>query len=336
MLGATSMRVLFLTEGDTSDPSARVRVYHLVPGLAALGIEARVLPPTARAGPAGKARMLREAVWADVVVLQRVLAPRPLVALLARVNPAVVFDFDDALYAFSPLRERLSAVLELATEVVAGSEELARYARRRSRSVTVVPTVVDPASYRPAAGPANGDPLRIGWIGTTGNLPFLELIRSALGEVVRRGAAIDFRVICSSFPRWPELAVTQVPWRIGGAEDDLAELDVGVAPLPDTPLTRGKCGLKAIQYMAAALPVVATPVGALGEIVLDGETGFLAAGELDWIHRLEQLVGDEELRRRLGAAGRRRVEERYSVSVAVPALAAVLERAAATVRRRAA
>lgn len=330
------MRVLFLTEGDVNNPSARVRVYHLVPGLAALGIEARILHPSSRAGPAGKARILRDARWADVVVLQRVLPPGSLVALLTRVNPALVFDFDDALYTFSALRDRLAPMLGLATEVVAGSEELARYARSRARSVTVVPTVVEPTSYRPRAASPNGRPVHIGWIGTAGNLPFLEPIRSPLREVIGRGRGVDFRVICSSFPRWPELAVTQVPWRIDGAEEDLAELDIGIAPLPDTPLTRGKCGLKAIQYMAAGLPVVATSLGALGEIVVDGETGFFAADEQDWIERLDRLVLDPELRRRLGAAGRRRAEERYSVSVAVPALAAVLERAAATARKRAA
>jgi glycosyltransferase involved in cell wall biosynthesis len=85
--------------------------------------------------------------------------------------------------------------------------------------------------------------------------------------------------------------------------------------------------------MASSLPVVASPVGALAEIVVPNETGLYATTPAGWTDALERLARDPELRVRLGAAGRRQVEERYSVAVAAPALARVLERASASKSR---
>jgi glycosyltransferase involved in cell wall biosynthesis len=330
------MRVLFLADGDLLEPSARFRAHQFVPGLAALGVEALVLSAKDRGGPSGKRRVVQAARRADVVVLQRILPPPVVLNLLARVNPALVFDIDDALYALPSRRKRLGAVLCSALEVVAGSEEIARNVRMLSRSVTVIPTVVDPASYTPATPSVEGRAPRLGWIGTAGNLPFLELVRPALCELAARGLAFDIRVISSWSPDWPELPVTPVQWRLDGAAAALAELDVGLAPLPDTTWTRGKFPVKAIEYMATGVPVVASPVGALARIVVHGETGFLAASERDWVEHLDRLGRDMELRRRLGATGRRRVEEHYSVAAALPALIGVLERAVASVRKSAA
>ncbi|MDQ6751709.1 MAG: glycosyltransferase [Actinomycetota bacterium] len=330
------MRILFLVDGEVHEPAARARVYDLAPALLKLGCDPRILSASDRAGPGGWSRLLHAARWADVVVLQRILPPRSVLALLERINPALVYDFDDALHTLPALRERLRTMLQAVVEVVAGSEQLAHHARGCAKSVTVVPTVVEPASYMPAADSTAGRPVRLGWIGTAGNLPFLEQVRPALGELGRRGRSFEVRVISSAFPHWPELPLAPVPWSVDRAPSALAALDIGLAPLPDTPWTRGKCGRKAVEYMASGLPVVAAPVGALSEIVVHGETGLLAAGQDEWVEHLDTLVIDAGLRRRFGFEGRRRVEERYSVAVAVPALVEVLQRAVTTVRRSAA
>jgi glycosyltransferase involved in cell wall biosynthesis len=106
-----------------------------------------------------------------------------------------------------------------------------------------------------------------------------------------------------------------VPWSSAGEAAALAGADIGVAWVPDDPWSRGKCGLKVLQYMAAGLPVVTNPVGVHPEMVLHGQTGFLASGEADWVEAIRTLAADRALRREMGAAGRKLVEERYGVEV---------------------
>jgi glycosyltransferase involved in cell wall biosynthesis len=91
--------------------------------------------------------------------------------------------------------------------------------------------------------------------------------------------------------------------------------DIGINWLPDDDWSRGKCGLRVLQYMAAGLPVVANPVGMNREMVVDGRTGFLASTPGQWADAVARLAADPALRRRMGAEGRRLVQKRFSVEV---------------------
>jgi glycosyltransferase involved in cell wall biosynthesis len=99
---------------------------------------------------------------------------------------------------------------------------------------------------------------------------------------------------------------------------DLRVIDIGIMPLPDEPWSRGKCGLKALQYMALGIPTVCSPVGVNSDIISDSRNGFLARTEDEWVEKLTQLLRSAELRERLGAAGRRTVEESYSAQAQAP------------------
>jgi glycosyltransferase involved in cell wall biosynthesis len=105
---------------------------------------------------------------------------------------------------------------------------------------------------------------------------------------------------------------------------------VGLMPLDDDPWARGKCAFKAIQYMALGIPAVASPVGANREVIRDGETGFLPADEREWVETLDRLLADPALARRIGAAGRREIEARYSLDVISTRLVAILRSLVAT------
>jgi glycosyltransferase involved in cell wall biosynthesis len=100
--------------------------------------------------------------------------------------------------------------------------------------------------------------------------------------------------------------------------------DVGVYPLTEDEWTKGKCGFKAIQFMACGVPVVASAVGVNREIITDGVNGFLASSEDEWVEKLTRLADDPTLRRRMGEAGRQTIEERYSLRVNAPRMAATL------------
>jgi glycosyltransferase involved in cell wall biosynthesis len=89
----------------------------------------------------------------------------------------------------------------------------------------------------------------------------------------------------------------------------------------------GKCGFKAIQFMACGIPTVASAVGVNRDIIQDGINGFLASTEAEWVEKLTMLLRDAELRRRLGLAGRQTIESGYSLVAHAATLVDALEQA---------
>jgi glycosyltransferase involved in cell wall biosynthesis len=138
------------------------------------------------------------------------------------------------------------------------------------------------------------------------------MIRPALSRLARRHP-LKVRVICSSFPDWSDVNIERVAWSSATEAAALAGAHIGVMPLTDDEWSRGKCAFKLLQYMAASLPCVASPVGANTEAVIDGLNGFHARDLDEWERRLEQLIESAELRRRFGAAGHAHVEQRYAM-----------------------
>jgi glycosyltransferase involved in cell wall biosynthesis len=139
---------------------------------------------------------------------------------------------------------------------------------------------------------------------------------------------LRLRAIGGGGVRLPGVEVESLPWSEFEEVSLLQGCDIGVMPLPDTPWERGKCGFKMIQYMACRKPVVASPVGVNREIVIDGFNGFLASTPKEWVDAVLRLKADPELRRVMGEKGRRLVEEKYCLQVAVPRLHRILLKAA--------
>ena len=247
-----------------------------------------------------------------------------------------VFDFDDAVWVRykSPLSGPLSylrfsgktaTLCGRARHVLAGNPYLRDYARRFNPAVTVIPTTIDTELYRRRPRTAAAVPI-VGWSGSPTTLPYLELVRGALAQLARRRA---FRVLVvggSGF-EVPGVEVECLPWRADTEVEDISRFDVGLMPLPEDEWARGKCGLKALQYMALRVATVVSPVGVNTEIV-EGGAGLVARDEDDWVECLDRLLSDQALREDLGEAGRRRVEERYSAAVVVPRVAEIFRQAA--------
>jgi glycosyltransferase involved in cell wall biosynthesis len=345
------MKVLFITQYDERGASSRCRVYQYLPHLAARGIKAEVLP---RFPPAGE--LWRRAGTTDAVFLQKRAPSLTRLLLLRRRAPRLLFDFDDAIWLRSasdskvrpaPLRKRLrlAATLRLSDHVIAGNEYLAAYARRWTPRVAVLPTPVDLEYYGRGQGsgvrdqpdktrlptPAPGcascplpTALRLGWVGHPSTLGYLRRLEPALAGLARQHPELRLRVVCSEPYKSEAIPVENVPWSLAEEVANLRGLDIGLMPLEDDPWARGKCGYKALQYMAVGVPVVCSPVGMNVDIVQEGENGLLA-GDLDaWERQISRLVASPELRQRLGAAGQRSVEQNYSLALMAERLAEVL------------
>jgi hypothetical protein len=151
------------------------------------------------------------------------------------------------------------------------------------------------------------------WVGSSSTLKGLERFAPTLSAIGRAVPGTRLKLVCDRFAHFPGLPVERCVWNEATEAQEIAAADIGIGWVPDDPWSRGKCGLKVLQYQAAGLPVVANPVGVQADFVRDGETGFRAATADEWVNAVRALAADAALRARLGAAGRKQVEGRYSV-----------------------
>jgi glycosyltransferase involved in cell wall biosynthesis len=278
------------------------------------------------------------------VLIQRQLLPAWQLARLRASADRLLFDFDDAVFLrdsyaaegpHDPRKlQRFVATMRACDAVVAGNAFLAEHAALYAdpQRVHVIPTCIDEARYpatkpgglRPvlegwqAGSPAandRGDGKELVWIGSSSTLQGIERIAPLLERLGEEFPGLRLKVICDRFPTFRHLPVVRVPWREASEAADLASGDVGISWVPDDLWSRGKCGLKLLQYMAAGLPLITNPVGVHRDIVLDGETGCLATTSEEWAGAVRLLCHDADRRREMGRAGRRRLEAGYSVRV---------------------
>jgi glycosyltransferase involved in cell wall biosynthesis len=249
-----------------------------------------------------------------------------------------VFDFDDAVFVSykSPSNGYLSylkfpaktaEICKLAGHVMAGNEYLADYARQSNNSVTIIPTTIDTAKYEYFERSDDTKTITIGWSGSFSTIQHLDTIRDVLRELAI-SEKFRLRVIGSPSYDLAGVETEAVEWRSATEIDDLRQIDIGLMPLPDEDWTRGKCGLKALQYMALGIPTICSPVGVNSTIIRDGENGLLAGDKAEWIGKLKRLMHDPGLRRRIGRAGRETVEAEYSAKVVAPKVLEIFRSAA--------
>ena len=309
---------------DLDQPSFRHRMRSLVAPLEAAGWQVRLerFPSGRYAWRTWERRGLLR--WAHVAVLHQIKLSALEARLFVVLTKRCIFDVDDAIYVRKPRRlgepvgdsqwrrRKFAATCRFVDVVAAGNEVLAGIARPAARAIEILPTSIDVSCYRPAAPGDEGTPTIV-WIGSPENLIYLEMVRPALARLTARHPALKVRVICSRFPTWPGINIEGILWSEATEADALAAAHIGIMPLTDDEWSRGKCAFKLLQYMAASLPCVASPIGANAEAVIDGVNGFHAATLEDWESRLEMLIVSPALRARFGAAGLAHVERRYSM-----------------------
>lgn len=276
----------------------------------------------------GLAKRIRDVVSAkkvDVAFLYREafpLGPPVLDAYLERHIP-VVYDFDDAIFlggtseansmiARLKMPQKIQRIIAGSTITTVGNDFLASYATSFSDSVRVLPTTIDIEKYRPPEVRSPRSLVRVGWSGSKTTSAHLETIRSVLLRILKDLPVELYLIGDPDFRLSDSNRVVVKGWDARSETEDISAFDIGLMPLPDDEWSRGKCGLKALQYMALEVPPVVSPVGVNTEIVSDGDNGFLAANEGQWVEAIARLVEDGSLRRKLGAAARQTVVERYS------------------------
>lgn len=315
------LRVLFLIQ-EYSHPASRYRALNYLPYLRANGVECEVVVfPNGRKGW----RALKDSLArAEVVFIQKKRLTWLQNRFIRKHSRArIAYDVDDAvMYNSSRARSHGSWKRRLAFAgtcrradfVIAGNSYLQGLAGRHNENVAVIPTSIDMARYPVKRHDGGKKPVVLGWIGGRKSLVFLEELRPVFEELHAKIPRTALKIVCNEFFDLPTMPVIKKAWAEAEEGADVASFDIGVAPLPDDVWSRGKCGTKLLQCMAAGVVCVASAVGVHCEIVKEGVNGFLASTPEEWKKKLEALILDPRARRRMGERARKTVETEYSLA----------------------
>jgi glycosyltransferase involved in cell wall biosynthesis len=262
----------------------------------------------------------------DVVLIHRAVCisgPAILERFIAALGRPIIYDFDDAIFvlhttdvnrrfAWLKFPGKTASICRISSHVVVGNSWLADYARQYNSRVSVIPTSIDTGHYQPAKRPRSNGRVIVGWTGSSTSQTYLEVFAPVLKELIAR-RDVEIRVISNREPSLPGIPHQWRSWSPETEVEELSQFDIGIMPMPDEEWARGKCALKALQYMAGGTPTICSAIGANCEVIQSGENGLLATTSDEWLSQLEKLIDDAGLRSRLGIAGRKTVEERYSM-----------------------
>ena len=284
--------------------------------------------------------VLKRSQYYDAVVVHReaaLIGPAIYERLLAWTGKPIIYDFDDAIWSpgqawknglFSRLHfsTKTATICRLATAVTTGNAFLASYAEKRNVNVSIIPSSIELADYPALPEAKDQDRFVVCWTGSVSTLVHFEQARPAL-ERLATLVPLVVKIICSKPPQRPIAGAELrfVHWSAEGEAHDVADCHVGIMPLPDNEVSRGKGGMKALQFMATGRPVVVSPVGVNAEIVRDGDNGSLASTIDEWVEALLLLSRDPDRRARLGANARKTVEQGYSAELSAAKFAAVVD-----------
>ena len=348
-----SHRILALTRYSAKGASSRVRFLQYIPFLEDEGFSVHVSPLlsddylTQLYADGGRQRVstaksVSERIntlmshSADVLWLQREAVPWLPFALEEGMlrGRKLVIDFDDAHYLYyresgpavlrTFLTNKIDRLMTRANAVTVGNPVLAAYAQKvGAKRIEHIYSAVDSTRYD--ATPAPSKTFTVGWIGTpitaAQSLPMIaEPLTAFLEETGARcilmGAGEDVM---------PEIPAERRDWSEEAEAQFMADIHMGLCPLPDTPWSRGKSGYKILQYFAAGRPTLASPIGIAADLVEDGKTGYLCDDSADWSQRLRDLAKDPDLLTQQGQTARLRAEEKYDTKVAAGQITALFK-----------
>lgn len=326
-------KVLFLVKSEKT-PSSRIRICELIPYLEKYGISGDVqfLPASCWK----RWKLFKKAKDYSIVVLQKKLFSPLEFRKLRKQARFLVFDFDDAIYcrhaSCSTKKEDYhssSRMLKFRRTilgsdlVIAANKVLADKAKEISDiPVEIIPSSVAIEDILSKDNYEIHDPPIIGWVGSKSTLRYLEYIAPALREL-RKKEEFILRVVADSAPRIADINVDFVPWKLETQYREIREFDIGIMPLTSDPFSEGKSAYKLLQYLAAGVPAVCSPVGMNSEVAENNEYCLKASSFEEFAFQIQKLIDNRNLRETLGHRGRKLVEEKFSTAVVAEKLAAI-------------
>jgi glycosyltransferase involved in cell wall biosynthesis len=268
----------------------------------------------------------------DAVYIQKDVLPSFYLFILKLLNKNIIFDLDDALYEshatvkpsifslenlfFKMRKHNLNKILKAAKAVTVTVPYLAEYVKRFNNNVHVITGPINCELYKPSAKQSR-EKVVIGWIGSPVTTKYVQDMMPVFEELQKKYSNVEIRLIGARQFDTRDLDIKFLDWSEETEIDLLSEFDIGIMPLTDDKWSKGKGGLKILQYFAMRIPVVCSPVGINSELITEGSNGYLALSNEEWLEKLGILIESEELRGKLGLSGRNLVEQKFDLKKSV-------------------
>jgi L-malate glycosyltransferase len=251
--------------------------------------------------------------------------------LLFLFNKRVIYDIDDMVFlsgdsqAKGRFIDRLKGkkkpvvLMKKSRFVIVCTPKLEEIALTLNKygNVTDISSTFDTKRFVPVDGYRKNEVTTIGWTGTHSTIPYLQMLTTVLQEVSEQ-RKIRLVVIADKEFHMEGVDTSFIRWRAESEVEDLHNFEIGLYPIPMNEWSLGKSSLKALTYMAIGIPAVATAYGTNFRIIEDGVSGMLAKDHADWVNKIIRLIDDPQLREKIGRAGRKRVEEEFSLQANLP------------------
>ncbi len=253
------------------------------------------------------------------------IGPPILEWIIAKVlRKKIIYDFDDAIWLpnyseantkFQKLKyyTKVNGIMKWATKISAGNQYLVDYAKQFNQNSIINPTTIDTENYHnPALYSTKNEKVVIGWTGTHTTAKYLDFLVPII-EKLSEEFDFEFQVISNEVPSFDLSNLKFIKWNKESEIQDLLNFTIGVMPLTDDKWAKGKCGFKALQYMALGVPAIASPVGVNNEIIDHGKNGFLCSTEHQWYEALYYLLANPEETKKMHNNARQKIIDNYSV-----------------------
>jgi glycosyltransferase involved in cell wall biosynthesis len=326
------MKVAFLIHSLEVN-SCRYRVLQYLPYLKEKGIDVSI--HFYKRKWADKLKFYHTLGEYDILYIHRRLFPPLEFWYLRKKAKKIVYDFDDAVMYRSTgsknsrslsRRVKFAYMMKRVDLVVAGNQFLRSEVLPYNSHVEIIPTSIDLSRYHLKEDHTKREAVTLGWLGSSSTLKYLRSLLPTLERVYQKHPCFQLKIVCDQFLESSKMPVIKKQWSEEEEEADLKSFDIGLMPLSMDLWSRGKCGLKILQYFGVGVPVVCTPVGINRDIVQDGLNGFWAENESQWEEGILRMIREEELRKEMGLKGRKAVERSYCLEVNAPGILDLLEK----------
>ncbi len=364
MAAEKRFNILFIPSGTKSSPATRYRIYQYLPFLKKEGIDYKIYSVisekmTTRMIGSPRFNKLQKIIYYiqviierfvrslkiillankfDLVFLQRTTFLFGLERLLKRRNKNIVFDIDDSIYMPDSeegralrwikkimKRKEVESILRISKCAIVENSHIKDFVKQYCEKICFITGPIDSVKNYQKEYKQDSNKITIGWIGSPSTAIYLKMLEEVLKKLSKK-YKLKLRLIGSGFYSIDGVEVEMVNWTEQTEVSELHKFDIGVMPMPDNEWTRGKVGCKMLQYMANGIPAVVSYTPTNVEIIEDNRDGFLARSEAEWIEKLSLLIENATLREKVGRAGRKTVEERFSLELNAPKYLDILER----------